>query len=375
MDHTDKFWSCFMAPPAQPAVGQSPQIYLNKLNELCRLVLVWPDSHPTDQLTRTQLRKLCRDTEVDVLIAYAAVMAWGGRGVQSRNYRSSLTESSREPLIAILKKLCASTANRCDDFAAMQKSAKDIKGLGISFYTKLLFFFRKDADAYILDQFTAKSAKLLFDPCNVALNSSGYPAPNNLPASYEWFCAAIEQSAASRAPDQIWTGEQVEQAMFDIRGGEWRRYLRSIYGAITRDESLPSRVAITHAVAYQEGKELPGANPNPPVGNAQNPVRVHCRSIDGIIWQYAFNNAMIHAEVFIPAQHVGRYDVLRHALGVDGHDFGDGILGNGENNGITRSLKLTIPRGLNAPQNEWDEIANEAVSAMITLFERICENL
>lgn len=392
-DHTAKFWECFPNPPAQPAVGDSPQDYLAKLNTLCGIALAWPAAHPIGQLTRIQLRKLCRDPQVDILIAYAAVMAWGGRGVDSRNYRLSLSKASRSALIPILTQLRASKANRQDDFDAMQQAARNIIGLGISFYTKLLFFFRKKADAYILDQFTAKSAQLLFDPCLVVLTTSGYPHPDNTPEAYERFCAAAEALATSRTPPPAWTGEQVEQAMFDVRGGIWRKHIGSIFGkaptpplasppfvegaapAPGGGHSLPELVAIAHANAYQEGVELPGANPqvNPP--RPMQPVRVHCRRIDGVDWQYAFHQTRIHAEVFIPARHVARYDALRHFLGVDGHDFGDGIRGNGERNGITRSLKLTIPRGLNAPQNEWDEIANEAVSAMTSLFDRVCENL
>lgn len=384
------FWASFPAPPVQEAVGDSPQEYLAKLNRLAGLKLVWPNGHPEGQLTRPQLRDLCRDTKVDVLIAYVAVMAWGGRGVDSRNYRLSLTEPSRDALIAILKKLRASKANRQTNFADMQNAAENIKGLGISFYTKLLFFFGEKADAYILDQFTAKSAKLLFDPCQIVLNSSGYPDPDNTPASYEWFCAATESMGVGHTPPPIWTGEQVEQAMFDVRGGAWRKYLRSIYGkagskktqkfktppptppAPDGGDSLPARVARTHVAAYRVGRDLPGANPQ--VGNAP-PIRVHCSLIDGVIWQYAFQQNSIHAEVFIPARHIARYDALGRFLGAKGHDFGDDIMGNGGANGKTRSIKLTVRRGLNAPQNEWDGIGRQAVSAMNVLFDRVCENL
>jgi len=398
-EHIAQFWNCFPQPPNQLAVGQSPQVHLKKLEHLCGLKLPWPVSHPTGQLTRLELRKLCRDPEVDVLIAYAAVMAWGGRGVDSRNYRQSLSDESRPHLIAILTQLRASRKNRQDDFGAMQAAAESIKGLGISFYTKLLFFFREKADAYILDQFTAKSAKLLFDPCLVILKSNGYPQPDNTPKSYEWFCAATEAMGAGRTTPPIWTGEQIEQAMFDVRGGVWRKYLRSIFGkagskkpltntppptppapprtaaacsapAPGGGDSLPARVAATHAKAYREGVELPGANPQ--VGNAL-PIRVHCRGIDGLAYQYEFHNSLIHAEVFIPAPYIARYDALRNFLGVAGHDFGDGILGNWVNNGETRSIKFIIPRGLNAPENQWDEIAQQAVAAMVTLFDRVSE--
>lgn len=383
----DLFWASFPTPPAQGAIGDSPQDYLAKLNTLCSLTLAWPAAHPTGQLTRLQLRDLCRDPKVDVLIAYAAVMAWGGRGVDSRNYRLSLSKASRAALIPILKQLRASKASRQEDFDAMKQAAQNITGLGISFYTKLLFFLRKEADAYILDQFTAKSATLLFDPCQVVLTPSGYPDPDTAPAAYAWFCAAAEALGSSRMPPPIWTGEVTEQAMFDVRGGAWRKYLRSIYGkagtkkpmppkapapAPVGDDSLPARVARAHAAAYRAGCELPGANPQ--IGNVP-PIRVHCSLSDGVIWQYAFQKNCIHAEVFIPTQHAARYDALRCFLGVSDHDFGDCIVGNGAKNGRTRSLKLTLERGLSAPEREWNDIAKQAVSAMDVIFNRVCENL
>lgn len=404
--HRDKFWKCFPSPPDQSAVGDCPQDYLAKLNKLCELTLDWPEEHPTGRLARSKIRKLCRDPKVNVLIAYASVMAWGRRGVHSPNYKLSLSAESRSALIPILKELRESTRCRQSDFEAMKLAAKNIKGLGISFYTKLLFFFRENPDAYILDQFTAKSAKLLFDPCQVILNSSGYPDPSNTPASYEWYCASVEEMGKGRRPLPTWTGEQTEQAMFDVGGGEWRKYILSIYGkaggkktknakfvaaptscltplvptqvaggnaaAAVDGGSLPARVVRAHAAAFRAECELPGAAPQ--VGAAA-PVRVHCSVVDGVIWQYAFHQSTIHAEVFIPARHVTRYEALRQFLGVDNHDFGDGIIGNGAANGKTRSLRLTVPCGLHAPQNKWDEIAELTISAMNVLFKRVSENL
>ena len=330
--------------------------------------------------------------EVHVLIAYAAVMAWGGRGVDSRNYRVSLSAESLPYLTAILTKLRASSQNRQVDFAEMQLAAENIPGLGISFYTKLLFFFRDQADAYILDQFTAKSAKLLFDPCQIVLNSSGYPDADNTPLSYEWFCSAAESMGAGRTTLPIWTGEQVEQAMFDVRGGVWRKYLLSIFGRAGAKKikkrkflargaaptsglvrSLPERVAIAHANAYLKGVEVPGANPQVQPPSRGKPVRLHCKRLDKLDYQYAFCHTRVHAEVFIPRQCVTRYDDLMVFLKVADHDFGDGIKGNGAKNGKTRSIKLTISSGLYSPETEWDEIADKAVAAMTALFGRVCE--
>ena len=141
--------------------------------------------------------------------------------------------------------------------------------------------------------------------------------------------------------------------------------------APTGEDSLPGRVARAHAAAYQLGRRLPGASPNVRPTHPGQPVRVHCERLNGVDWQYAFHQTMIHAEAFFPAQNIARYDDLRRDLEVANHDFGEVILGNGAKNGDTRSIKLTIPHGLNTPQNQWAGIANQAVTAMVTLFARI----
>jgi hypothetical protein len=384
-EHLNMFWVLFTRPPDQREVGDSPQEYLRKLNDLCGLKLIWPKKYPTGQLGRKELRNLCGDKDVDVLIGYAAVMAWGGRGVDSKNYCLSLTSESRKGLVGILLHLRGSRENREADFDAMQRSAEDIKGLGISFYTKLLFFFRKEADAYILDQFTAKSACILFENCPIDLTSSGYPDPATKPSSYEWFCAALETLANKATHQAGWSGELIEQAMFDVRGGKWRTYLRSIYGnegngktgerpisakSLTGCHRLGSVIAEAHAKAFENGCELPSSSA---IVWASTPVRVYCCNRKGVSWQYDVQQASIHAKVFIPKQYRDRYDALRRHLDVKGHDFGDGIIGTGSKNGDTRSLKLTVRPGAGAPEREWGKIAKKAVSEMNRLFNRVCE--
>jgi hypothetical protein len=394
------FWSCFPAAPDQPPIGKSPQTYLAWLNQICGLSLVWPKNHHTGALNRSQIIGLCHDSDVNVLVAYAAVMAWGGRNYH--NYQLSLEDKNHLRLIPILETLRSSTQSRQEDFTAMQQAAESIKGLGISFYTKLLFFMRPTSDAYILDQFTAKSAGLLFDDCRVALNYSGYPDPKTPPISYEWFCDAIEKLGRSRASHPSWTGEQTEQAMFDVRGGKWRRYILKMYGepvaetSLERISSIPSTpptisdlpqtklspeleakslallIAQIHGKAYHNGEELPGSSPKP---TNSPPIRVHCRLVDGVIWQYALQKHSVHAQVFIPPKQIGRYDELRSHLEISDHDFGHGIHGSGDKGGKTRSLRKTVDGGLDADPSQWDKIAQNAVEAMAVLFQRLNELL
>jgi len=224
-------YSAHPTPPTQPAVGNSPQEYLDILAEPAILAKL-PHGVPLAAhalhhfplhapLTRAQVRTICTDMRVDVLEAYAVAMAWGG---QNRDhFRNSVIARRLPTLLHQLR----SGGSRLTDFGITQTAANHIGGLGISFYTKLLYFFRPTPDAYILDQWTAKSARLLFNPCQISLNGD-LPDPDTTPAQYDWFCAQLDNFARI-----IWptiapvTGEDAEVAIFDVgRGkGEWRKYV------------------------------------------------------------------------------------------------------------------------------------------------------
>ena len=158
-------YSVHPTPPTQPPVGNSPQGYLDILAEpeiLANLPHGVPLAahilHPfplNAPLTRAQVRTICTDMRIDVLEAYAVAMAWGG---QNRKYfRTSVIAPGLPKLLSKLR----GGGSRSTDFGITQTAANPISGLGISFYTKLLYFFRPTPDAYILDQWTAKSARLL----------------------------------------------------------------------------------------------------------------------------------------------------------------------------------------------------------------------
>jgi hypothetical protein len=397
-DHISVFRNTFLRPPEQLAIGDNPLIYLNKLNELCNLNLVWPKNHPADRLTRSQLRLLSRDNEVDVRIAYAAIMAWGGRGVLSRNYRLSLNDDSIVELEKILNTIRNEKLSRLEAFRRMQVASQSIKGLGISFYTKLLFFMRLEEDAYILDQFTAKSAHLLFSNNTVRLTSQGYPHPTTTPEEYEKFCLNVEVlNTALVNEDPNWSPDKVELAMFDIRGGDWRRYLRSFFKKKPRKQStsktdiemnqqtraitdenrniqireLAKRIKTRHIHYYNhEELELPEMNGNL---TCSNPLRLHCYSVNGITWQYSFQKKSVHAQVFIPKTLRENYDRLCRDLDVINHDFGDGISGTGWKSGRTCSVKLTHSISFPMDDRSIDEDAEIIVRNMSTLYNRIGE--
>jgi hypothetical protein len=222
-EHLNAFRSIFPnSPKEQGPVGRVPKRYLIELNEYCKSTYPWPDGYDGRQIDREGLRGLCQ-SESDHMALYAAIMAWGGRNFH--NYRLTLDQPSRGQLQALIQALRGSNLNRKEDFKATQTACNAISGLGISFYTKLLYFLRKKPDAYILDQFTAKSAILLFKQKNITLQGS-MPSSKTSPDAYEIFCKDIEALATHLSDG--WTADRVEQAMFG-KGTEWRTYLKQFF--------------------------------------------------------------------------------------------------------------------------------------------------
>lgn len=120
-----------------------------------------PDAPPAiarldHRMGRKELRNQCRNERSDVLVGYLCTMAWGG---QHRRYARAAWEQRTRLSV----KLTALRDGNLSRTAAFDLFTGDgaVPGLGVAFFTKLLFFFREAEDAYILDQWTGKSINLL----------------------------------------------------------------------------------------------------------------------------------------------------------------------------------------------------------------------
>ena len=387
-DHLNYFKACFAAPPEQGPVGNSPGTYLRELKEITKTDRPWPNDYDQGaKLTREQVRQICRQPDIEVLVGYAAAMAWGGRN--KHNYRMSLAENSVMNLGALLNDLKASARPRIDDFEATQEACRSIRGLGISFFTKLLFFFRPTPDAYILDQWTAKSALLLVPNCPIRLSSQGLPSPYTTPNEHEWFCRALEQFSAQIESDKVCSGEEVERTFFDKPGGDWRNYVRTLFGDSAKPKSsrktntlsqqpataqppdtpqhrFAARIAAAHERSLRQDRLLPG---NGASLLASIPVRVNCGSRNGVNWQYDVQQKSVHAKAFIPKTEIDRLRLILATMEAEDIDI------RCPPEQKTGSARITVSRGATAEQREWDAIAEEAVNAMNQLFETIGEHI
>lgn len=369
--------------PRQGAVGNAPERYLDELAKLAVTNGMLPDElNVSEQLDRESVLKVARSEEVDVLQAYAVTMAWGGRNF--RNFRLTLEKGSIQSLKKLLSALRTSKKSREADFERAQKACTTIKGLGISFHSKLLFFHRPAQNAYILDQWTAKSANLLFANCPIRLTSQGMPHPGTTAKQYGWFCEALEFLGRQFNPEL--SGEQVERALFDRPGGSWRSHVKKHFdsaylvhsgrrithnkakskGKATEDAGadcadhchrLAEVIACHHNSEQARGIQLPGDRV---VAGRSMPVRILCGSRSGVSWQYDIQQKSVHAKVFVPKAR--REEVLPMILGV----YGDEI---DLRSGKTGSARLTVHRGAKNPEVEWPGIAEESVAAMNQLFE------
>jgi hypothetical protein len=156
-------------------------------------------------------------------------MAWGG---QNRGHFDTSAVSPN--LIDLLRSLRVSNRTRAEDFERTKTAARGIRGIGISYYTKLLYFFRPTEDAYILDQWTGKSACLRTSPPVVRLGNinrhTGFaqPAQDTTGMEYEAFCAFVDNLALKLWPaDLAAGGGAAEAALFDVGNGHgrWRNFV------------------------------------------------------------------------------------------------------------------------------------------------------
>jgi hypothetical protein len=309
---------------------------------------------------------------MDALTVYAVAMAWGAQNLKHFNL-----SKGHGNLRILIDELRSTTEDREADFHRAKDLLGDVPGIGISYFTKLLYLCRPLADAYILDQWTAKSLDILLQDTPVELSTWGGPVVWTTRENYGKYCTALEEIASLLG--EGWTGESVETALFDHRGGEWRNHVRACYDGDSDDAGetpqrqpavvgyelsrrLADAILEAHTLGADLGMNLPkGEIPSIHEGNAP---RVYCGRHGNAEWYYWVNQTSVRIGIFFPRLYVGDYDALRERLGVTSHDFGNGITGNGEKGGVTRSVTATVPRGSSSHPDDYQEIAEEAVEAM-----------
>lgn len=368
----------FVSPPDQGEVGRPPSTYI-------AIVGVDPASLRTKNMdlakpiTRASAREICRDQSIDAMVVYAVAMAWGAQNFE--HFRSS---HSHENIRKLIQELQTSVQSRSDDFQRAKELIGPVPGIGISYFTKLLYLCRPSADAYILDQWTAKSLDVLMQDSPIKLASWGGPAAATAREAYEKYCLAIEEIAKLLGQD--WNGEQAEAALFDKPRGGWRTYVRASYESL--EEPLPSNshlidspkdslrlaeaILEAHTLGGDHGMNIPKCEI--PALHAGEPPRVFCGRTGTAEWYYWINKSAVRVGLFFPKGAVGEYDHLRRTLRLspDCHDFGDGIVGNGHKGLVTRTISSNVERRSSKGPEDFQSSAEEAVRKMQDIYTLVC---
>ena len=216
-------WPIFAGIPHrhQGPVGVAPADWIKRHRISCTHSSVI-SSH---KLSRSDVRIICQDPMISVENGYICAMAWGGQGAVASGKKHVASSWAAFPRIApILKSLRGGGHTRASAFKAFSGAGK-ISGLGISFFTKLLYFFDPSESFYIMDQWTAKSVNLLCDGVIVRM-SGDVPSNLNKCGNYQVFCEEIDAMAGLvGAP-----GAEVEERLFSQGGRSpwpWRTQVKA----------------------------------------------------------------------------------------------------------------------------------------------------
>jgi len=206
--------------------------------------------HLSEQpLSRSQLINLWRDKSVSTEVCFLSTMAWGGMRVNN----GRLIWSAKDVWLPICERLRAGELqNREEAYETFRslRLSNELPGMGPAYFTKILFFARPTQNAYILDQWTARSIhvltlnrtwpKVLVDSISLKRMTAQGGSARHIRATvsdhvtssdYERYCRLVEKIAltAGMAPFEV------EEHMFGEGGRHptaWRSYVMENWYAL-----------------------------------------------------------------------------------------------------------------------------------------------
>lgn len=228
-EHLNELVQCALSHQPQGAVGRQLQNWARNFvaHETHSHIL---DQLPAERVSRGSLKAFCQNPDGCSEARFCAIMAWGGM----RTDHARRAWSSHQRWTSVLDGLRSPAMSRGAAYHTLKESRikGDLPGLRPAFFTKLLFFIRPLNDAYIMDQWTAKSVNLLFGHEVVLINRDGFISDDNSPDHYESFCKCIEKAAeaVSAKIGETVSGEKMEEIMMSKGGrppGEWRLHVKT----------------------------------------------------------------------------------------------------------------------------------------------------
>ncbi len=179
---------------------------------------------PERPFTRPALIGFVAATQ-DTEARFVAVMSWG----KMRHDHARRAWNVKERWIPLVRAISEPHLTRAQAYALFRnaRTSRNLSGLGVAYFTKLLFFLRPVSDAYIMDQWTGKSINLLFlGDSTVKLTATGLVSDHNTEGDYDRFCARIEFLAKMLGV----TPAEAEERIFSNGGrhiGQWRAHVKA----------------------------------------------------------------------------------------------------------------------------------------------------
>jgi hypothetical protein len=221
----------------QPAIGTSPRAWANSAGLNKKEHDVDPDKLPNKALDRDELHAYVNHPATSATHAAAAIMAWGG---QNRTHGKSMfhpdERSKWEPYLSSLRtpNHGITPGKAYDRFNAM-----NVKGLGPSYFTKILHY--TVPGAHIMDQWTAKSHNLIHGHEDIKFaNDQGNAIhrTKNDGETYERFNKTCRKVGKKFFTDS----GKGEERLFSYGGkgskaGEWRKHVRNNWTPANKKES------------------------------------------------------------------------------------------------------------------------------------------
>lgn len=142
--------------PSLAWAGKAPARWVSSL----KISFEDPNNLIDRSISRSELINLWRDPNISTETCFLSTMAWGG--MKAGHGRSIW--ATRKDWLPVCEQLRAGIIpNRVEAFEAFRllRHGGKLPGMGPAYFTKVLFFARPIQDAYILDQWTARSIHIL----------------------------------------------------------------------------------------------------------------------------------------------------------------------------------------------------------------------
>jgi len=202
-------------------------------------------NYPTVTNTKPEIKAMVSDPKNSSLKLLFYILAWGGVINRARNpqllyKRLKNDKNARVQVIKTLNKIREGNISNAEAFDLFQSLRKNdlLPGLGVSYFTKVLYFLRPGKHSFILDQFTAKAMNYLHskDPQNYPQ----IPMDNDMPSNkltgmdYEKYIRGVEQVAKDvrKSMGKI-SPEEAEFLIFGAHGKKFRDAAQNYHNSRT----------------------------------------------------------------------------------------------------------------------------------------------